>query len=114
MACEIFYPRLIGMQRNFELNFVEIEKEVRQDIAGFSVTAYEVDHFSGGPSYALRFERNGKRFAFTGDSGWTDNLIRAGRNADLYLMECYQYDLDLPMHLNYQRILQERDAIGKT
>ncbi|MBX2806362.1 MAG: MBL fold metallo-hydrolase [Hyphomicrobiales bacterium] len=112
LAFELFYPRLISVKRKFELRFFEIDKEAPVDIAGFSVTAYEVDHFSGSPSYALRFENGEKIFAFSGDSGWTDNLIRAGRGADLYLMECYQYDLDLPMHLTYKRIECESSAIG--
>jgi ribonuclease BN (tRNA processing enzyme) len=112
LAFEVFYPRLINAERKFDLHIVEMTKEAPLDIAGFRITAYEVDHYSGAPSYALRFERGNKVFAFSGDSGWTDNLIRAGRGADLYLMECYQFDLDLPMHLTYQRIDSEFPAIG--
>jgi ribonuclease BN (tRNA processing enzyme) len=112
LAFELFYPRLINAERKYELNIIEIAKETPVNVAGFTVTAFEVDHFSGAPSYALRFERGDKSFAFSGDSGWTDNLIRAGQGADLYLMECYQYDLDLPMHLTYRRIDSEFGAIG--
>jgi ribonuclease BN (tRNA processing enzyme) len=112
LAFEVMYPRLIEKERNYDLQFIEIAKETPLDIAGFKVTAYEVDHYSGALPYALRFEREGKIFAFSGDSGWTDNLIRAGRGADLYLMECYQFDLDLPMHLNYRQIDSAFDTIG--
>lgn len=112
LAFEVMYPRLIHMERKYELHFIEIVKETPLNVAGFKVTAFEVDHYSGAPSYALRFEREDKVFAFSGDSGWTDNLIRAGNGADLYLMECNQFDLDLPMHLNYKRIDSAFDAIG--
>ncbi|HKJ61708.1 MAG TPA: MBL fold metallo-hydrolase [Hyphomicrobiales bacterium] len=112
LAFEVMYPRMSDTERKYDLHFIEIEKETPLDVAGFRVTAYEVDHYSGAPSYALRFERGDKIFAFSGDSGWTDNLIRVGQGADLYLMECYQFDLDLPMHLTYKRIDSEFHAIG--
>lgn len=112
LAFENFYPRLIETQKSFDLNFIEIEKNISHQIAGFDIEPFEVEHFSGGPSYALRFEKDGKIFAFSGDTGWTDQLLAAGKDADLYLMECFHYDLELPMHLNYQRISRNFDAIG--
>ncbi len=112
LACEVLYPRVMDNRRAFDLAYTEIWPETAHDVAGFRVTAYEVDHFSGAPSYALRFEKDGRTFAYSGDSGWTDNLIRAGHGADLYLMECYQFDMDLPMHLNYRTIAEKFDAIG--
>lgn len=112
LACELFYPRILGTALSFELNFIEMEREAVHDIDGFNTTPYEVNHFSGSPSFALRFERGGKTFAFSGDAGWSEALIRAGRGADLYLMECYLYDVELPMHLNYLRLAGAFEAIG--
>ena len=83
-----------------------------RQIDGIAVTPYEVNHYSGSPSYALRFELDGKTFAFSGDAGWSDRVIEAGRNADLYLIECYQYDYKLSMHLDYLTIAQHFDAIN--
>jgi ribonuclease BN (tRNA processing enzyme) len=112
LACEVFYPRSLEMERAFELNFIELEKEVGQEVAGFSVTPYEVNHFSGSPSYALRFATEDKVFAFSGDAGWSDNVVRAGKDADLYLIECYQYDFKLHMHLDYLTIAKHFPAIA--
>jgi ribonuclease BN (tRNA processing enzyme) len=106
LACEVSYPRSLEMERAFDLNFVELDKEVSYEIAGFGVTPYEVNHFSGSPSYALRFRAGDKLFAFSGDAGWSENVVRAGRNADLYLIECYQYDFKLNMHLDYLTIAE--------
>ncbi len=112
LACEVFYPRSLEMTRKFDLNFIELDKDVSREIDGMVVTAYEVNHFSGSPSYALRFELDGKAFAFSGDAGWSDNVIKAGKDADLYLIECYQYDYKLPMHLDYLAIAQHFGAIN--
>jgi ribonuclease BN (tRNA processing enzyme) len=112
LACEVFYPRCLETSRAFELNFIELETGLRQEVAGLWVTPYEVPHFSGSPSYALRFELNDKVFVYSGDSGWCENIVTVGKGADLYLIECYQYDLQLSMHLDYVTLAQHFDRIG--
>ena len=112
LACEVFYPRSLEMDRKFDLKFIELDKDVRHVLDGIAVTAYEVNHYSGSPSYALRFEADGKVFAFSGDAGWSDNVVKAGKDADLYLIECYQYDYRLSMHLDYVTIAQHFDRIN--
>lgn len=112
LACEVFYPRCLDMDRRFDLKFVELEEGVRRELDGIAVTPFEVNHYSGSPSYALRFELDGKVFAFSGDAGWSDNVIEAGKDADLYLIECYQYDYKLSMHLDYLTIARHFDAIN--
>ena len=112
LACEVFYPRSLQMDRGFDLNFIELDKDVRQVVDGIAVTPFEVNHFSGSPSYALRFELDDKLFAFSGDAGWSDNVVQAGKDADLYLIECYQYDYTLSMHLDYLTIARNFDRIN--
>ena len=68
------------------------------------MTPFEVKHPSGAPPYALRFELDGKVVAFTGDTGWVDALCEVARGADLFITECFQYDVELPIHLDYQTI----------
>jgi ribonuclease BN (tRNA processing enzyme) len=112
LACEVFYPRSLEMERAFELSFIELDKEVSHEVAGLAVTPYEVNHYAGSPSYALRFAIGDKIFAFSGDAGWSDNVVRAGQDADLYLIECYQYDFQLNMHLDYLTIAKHLPRIG--
>jgi ribonuclease BN (tRNA processing enzyme) len=112
MACEVFYPGSLNLPRPFDLNFVELHRDVRWQMGDLAVTPFEVDHFSGSPSYAYRFELDGRVFAFSGDAGWSDNVVRVGQGADLYLIECYQYDLELSMHLNYLQIAAHFDQIN--
>lgn len=112
LACEVFYPRSLDMKRAFELDFIEIGAGAPAAVGDIQVTPFEVNHYSGSPSHALRFAMDGKIFAFSGDAGWSDNVVAAGHDADLYLIECYQYDLNLPMHLDYLTIAQHFDRIG--
>jgi ribonuclease BN (tRNA processing enzyme) len=103
-ATEALYPGMTTTARSFDLNFIEYDEGKRIEVAGAAVTPFEVRHPSGAPPYALRVEAEGKTIAFTGDTGWTENLCRAASGADLLISECFQYDLKLDIHLDYKTI----------
>lgn len=111
-AIEIMYPGVPALIGGFEVRYHEIQSRQPIDVGGVQVTAFEVVHPSGAPSYALRFEQGGKVFAYTGDSQWTDALIAAGLQADLYLMECYKFNGTPILHLSWTMIERHLDQIG--
>jgi ribonuclease BN (tRNA processing enzyme) len=102
-AAETLYPDITKAKRSFELSFVEYE-QTPLSVGGVTVTPFEVKHPSDAPPYALRFELEGKVLAFTGDTGWVEVLCEVARGADLFISECFQYDLTLPIHLDYATI----------
>jgi ribonuclease BN (tRNA processing enzyme) len=87
-------------------------REQRLPVGPVAVTPFEVSHPSGAPSYALRFEADGKVLSFTGDSAWVESLVPAGRGADLYIMECYQYEGEPRFHMSWSTIRTQLDRIG--
>ena len=101
---EAVYPGTLDSGINFDLIFVEHEKQVPCEQNGVTVTPFEVYHPSGAPPYAMRFDVEGKVLAFTGDTGWVEILPEVSRDADLFLCECFQYDQTMPMHLDYKTI----------
>jgi ribonuclease BN (tRNA processing enzyme) len=111
-ATEALYPDMTTTARPFELKFIEYEEGKRIEIAGAAVTPFEVRHPSGAPPYALRVEVGDKTVAFTGDTGWTDNLCRAANGAELLISECFQYDLHLDLHLDYKTIDANFERLG--
>jgi ribonuclease BN (tRNA processing enzyme) len=112
IACEAMFPLVTENQREFDLTFAPLAAGETTKLGAVSVLPFEVKHYSGAPSYALRFALEDKVLAYSGDSGWTDTLIEAGRDADLYIMECFQYDKPLDMHLDYMTILRHLDDIN--
>ena len=112
LACEVLYPRIAATPLAFDLRFIELETGVPHDIDGVSVTPFAADHYAGSASHTLRFEHDGKVFAFSGDTSWTPSLIAAAQKADLFLTECYQYDVQLPMHIDYATLEKHHNAIG--
>jgi ribonuclease BN (tRNA processing enzyme) len=51
---------------------------------------------------------DGKVFVYSGDSQWTDTLIEASDQADLFVCECYVFDKDIALHNTYTTIMQNR------
>ncbi len=111
-AAETLFPGSPAIQRRYELSFAELTREVPLDVGGVRVTPFEVKHPSGAPPYALRFEVDGKVLSFTGDTEWTDSLVAAGLAADLYIMECYQFDGEPRFHMSWRTIAPQLDRIG--
>ncbi|ODA66796.1 Ribonuclease Z [Methyloligella halotolerans] len=111
-AAEALYPGATERERAYDLQFVEFEEGAPITEHGVKVTGYEVEHPSGAPPYALRFEAGGKVLAFSGDTTWTENLSKASKGADLFICEAYQFDEPNPVHLDFKTIDANFAALG--
>jgi ribonuclease BN (tRNA processing enzyme) len=111
-AAEALFTGSTGVERRYPLTFRELAAETPLDVEDIRVTAFEGKHPSGAPSYALRFEVGGQVLSFTGDTEWVENLVPAGNGADLYIMECYQFDGAPRYHLAWKTIEANLDRIG--
>ncbi len=109
---EAMYPSLSSQRRDFEIRYRELEPGKTSEWRGLPISASEVVHYSGSPSLALSVADGHKRFAFSGDSGWCDGVIEAGRGADLYLIECSSFSTPIPIHLDYLTLATKFEQIG--
>jgi len=110
-AMEVLFPGSAGMTLRFPLETVELEAEQPRRLGAAPVTPYLMEHPCGAPPYAYRIECAGKVVTFTGDTGWTDTLIRAARDADLLISECSAYDRPIPFHLDLPTLVAHREAL---
>ena len=111
-AAEALFAGSTGVARRYPLTFRELVAGTPVEVDGIRVTAFEGKHPSGAPSYALRFEIGGEVLSFTGDTEWVENLVPAGSGADLYIMECYQFDGVPRYHLSWKIIEANLDRIS--
>jgi ribonuclease BN (tRNA processing enzyme) len=107
-AMEVLYPGSSETPREFALKFVELEDETAAEIGPLMVTPYHVVHPSGAPAYALRVSYEGKTLAFSGDTIWTDALIRVASGADLFICECNYWKQEGGYHLDYETLMDHR------
>ena len=89
-AMEILFPGSSGVQRRFAVHVVEYADRRSLELGPLRVTSYEVSHASGAPAYALRVDGPHASVAYSGDTEWTDVLIEAADNVDLFLCEGYR------------------------
>jgi ribonuclease BN (tRNA processing enzyme) len=98
--------------RKFDVEIRELALHERIETNGLAVTPYLMKHFSGAPSYALRIETEGKVLTYSGDTEWVDELIPAGRGADLFICEAYFFDKVMKYHIDYKTLAGHLPEIG--
>ncbi|MGH7984919.1 MAG: MBL fold metallo-hydrolase [Candidatus Binataceae bacterium] len=102
-----FKPELERLKN--KLKFVVLEPGDKRRLAGATVTTMRTPHMKPDVSLALRLELAGKTVTFTGDSGWTEELISFSAGADLFLCECTYFEsTQLGFHLNYPLLAENR------
>jgi ribonuclease BN (tRNA processing enzyme) len=76
------------------------------------VESFRVPHQEQEISLGLRITIGGKRILYTGDSGWTEDLVHWAEGTDLLICECSYFGTRLPSHLDYPRISENRRRFG--
>lgn len=103
-ALEAFFPASSKSNWRFPLTVFDFPVGVPTDVLGLQVTSTEVIHFSGAPSTGLRVSDGKTLFAYSGDTEWTDALLSIGKGADLFIVECYEYERALSGHMRWLTI----------
>ncbi len=65
----------------------EIQEGVIYEKNGVKVIAFEVDHYPIVPAFGYRIEYNGHSVVLSGDTRYSENLIKFGRGSDLLIHE---------------------------
>ena len=105
-ALEIFYPGTNLADFNYQTHFMEYKEGEVLALADLSIEAFQVIHAPESNPHGFKITLNGKILAFSGDTGWTDQIFPIADNADLFICECNFYDTEFPFHLNYHQIMK--------
>ena len=111
-AMEILFPGSSRMRQSFALEFLDLRVRTPTTIGDLVVTAYGVVHPSGAAAYALRIVTGGKVIAYSGDTEWTDALIEAAQDADVFICEAYSFDERIRYHLDYATIMSHQQHLN--
>jgi ribonuclease BN (tRNA processing enzyme) len=104
-AMEAAFPGSSGNAYPFEVSYLEISPDGLAEVAGIGVEAFPMVHDPrAGPCLGYRLSADGKVFAYSGDSAWTDALVPLAAGADALLIECYTYDIPLKNHLDWKTL----------
>jgi len=104
-AMEVLFEHSSRTRQRFALSIVALEPEQTRSFGAVRVTPFAVVHGeSGGPFLAYRVEAEGRVIAYSADTEWTETLIPAGRDADLFIAEAYTYDKAVKNHLSLKTL----------
>ena len=98
---ETSFPGSSKTKPKFALSFIELKPKEEANVAGVNVRPFQALHGeSGGPFLAYRLEAEGRTLAYTGDTEWTDELLEAASQSDLFIAEAYFFEKKVTFHLD--------------
>jgi ribonuclease BN (tRNA processing enzyme) len=109
---EVLFPGSTGIAQQFEIRWLELRPPQPLAIADFEVRGFEAVHASGAPALALRLVRDGSVITYSGDTEWTDALLAASAEADLFVCEAYTFEKAVKYHLSYRSLVDHRASIS--
>ncbi len=106
------YERIAGEPLPFPVRYHQVTAGVSFTVGGVRVVPVAVPHASEMPCFAYRVEVDGRVIFYSGDTGWTEDLVTHARGADLFLCECQRHETWFPMHLSYPEIAARARDFG--
>lgn len=92
----------------FEIRYEELPPGRKLEIGPATVHAFETRHSPEACPHGLVIESGGERIAYSGDTGWFDELPRQVAGASLFICECTYHSFDFEYHLNHDQLVEHK------
>ena len=106
------YKELASRPLPFEFRCLEVGAGERTRIGAIDLFPFRVPHQEKEISFGLRCAVDGTTILYSGDTGWTDDLVTQSQGTDLFICECCYYQTRVDFHLDYPRIAENRHRFG--
>ena len=106
------YRDLAAKPLPFRLQFQEVQPGHAVQIGAVDLQPFRVPHQESEISLGLRMRIEDKTILYSGDTGWTEDLIAKSENTDLFICECCFFDTRVDFHLDYPRIAENASRFG--
>lgn len=94
-----------------ELNFFEINSSGDYTVAGLDFSAVPMCH-GDVEAYGYKFDVNGKKLGYTGDTGPCQGLIELGKDLDILIIEFSNPHDDVPGHMSIEKLQALREQLS--
>jgi ribonuclease BN (tRNA processing enzyme) len=111
-AQKLLFPGADEFTPAFEVQIRELPAGTVTELGPVSVRPSAANHQAGDPAYSLRVAAGGKTVTYTGDTAWTEALIPAAKDADLFITECNAFEKRIPYHLDYRTYEAHRSELA--
>jgi ribonuclease BN (tRNA processing enzyme) len=108
---EALYQRIAHEEPPYAVRYRELEPDP-VTIQGVGIAPFVVPHAEELTCFGYRLDVGGRSILFSGDTGWTEELVTRAQGVDLFLCECTTYETKLHLHLSYPEIAQRASDFG--
>ncbi|HSO05847.1 MAG TPA: MBL fold metallo-hydrolase [Pelomicrobium sp.] len=98
---DVILPGSSHLTPRFPLEYLELAPGCEHTVAGASVKVLPAAHTPETSPQMVRLAARGRVLAFSGDTGWTEDLVQLADGADALIVECSEYERRIPGHLSY-------------
>ncbi|MEM9173356.1 MAG: alkyl sulfatase dimerization domain-containing protein [Pseudomonadota bacterium] len=88
-------------REHLEYTVIPVADQYSVEIGGVTVTAIKVDHHVIEPAYGYRIDFGGHSVVISGDTAYSENLIKASQGADVVIHEVMSPALERFIRANY-------------
>lgn len=106
------YKDLAAKPTPFPLEFVEVDPGREQHLGALRIHPFRVPHQETEISLGMRVEVAGRHILYSGDTGWTEDLVTQSQGTDLFICECCYFETRRPFHLDYPQLAAHRERFG--
>ena len=96
----------------FALEFVEVHAGKPVRIKNMQIVPFATVHQERSISLGCEILVEDRRIVYTGDTGWTEQLVEHTRDSDLFICECTVFESRSENHLDYPRIRENLGRFG--
>jgi ribonuclease BN (tRNA processing enzyme) len=106
------YRELAARPAAYETVFVEMQPGERTVLGAVTIDPFRVPHQEKEISLGLLIEAEGRRILYSGDTGWTEELVTRSQGTDVFICECSYFETRVDFHLDYPRLHAEQQRFG--
>ena len=94
---------------SFPIEYRELHAGERLEAGPAQIEAFATRHQPEAHPQGYRVALGRERIAYSGDTGWFDDLPNQVAASDLFICECTLHDADLDFHLSLEELREHRD-----
>ena len=96
-------------QWSFPIEYRELHASQGLDVGPARIEAFATRHQPEAHPQGYRVQLGRERIAYSGDTGWFDDLPNQVAASDLFICECTLHDADLDFHLSLEELREHRE-----